>query len=432
MTACSSSARHEESKAAPSVDLPVRPGINVIIISFDALRADALDVYGYTPGISPLISRFAEQCVVFERAYTAAPVTPTSFAAAFTGRLPARVFKDWKLTAEHTLAEAFTSAGYLTAAFMNNAQVSSERGFDRGFRDYRYYTSSGDMDVLREVMPWFEENKHQKLFAWIHFINPHSPYAYRKLASQFYDDAYEGPYERTTDNEFETDQPRDIARIRSLYDGEVYFVDFIFGSLVRHLNELGLVEKSVILLTSDHGEEFKERGGFQHGKLFEEHIRIPLLMSHPDVTEMQRNRTLVSNMDFLPTLLHLAGLSLPWAVDGRDLLAPREEPAELISLAMTAPEYRAASIRRDDYKLILDLNPVYAASLFHLPTDPGEIRNMAPDHPDRVRSLTRTIRNSLNKTEWKALIDPALSGDPLKGLTPESVEALKALGYLTE
>jgi len=224
----------------------------------------------------------------------------------------------------------------------------------------------------------------------------------------------------------------DTARIRSLYDGEVLFSDVLFGNLIRRLNELGMFENSIIILTSDHGEEFREHGGFQHGRLFEEHLRIPLLIYHPAIRKMERNRTPVSNLDLLPTLLHAAGISRDWDVDGRNLLEPAKERGALISLAMTAEDHRAASILENEYKLIVSLKPDYSEILFDLEADPGETANLAPDHPERVKALIRALRRTLGEKDWGLLADPNLSGDPREGLDTESIEALKELGYLTE
>ena len=123
-------------------------------------------------------------------------------------------------------------------------------------------------------MEWLGENRQEKLFAWIHFISPHSPYDYRELAAHLYDESYEGDFLKTTGGKFDTDKPQDLQRIRDLYDGEVFYADALFGRLIAGLRERGLLDSSVIVVTSDHGEEFKEHGGFQHDRLTEEHVRI--------------------------------------------------------------------------------------------------------------------------------------------------------------
>ena len=119
------------------LELPDAPEMNVIVISFDALRAESLGAYGYQRPTSPNIDRFAEGALVFDNVQNAANSTPTSFASFWTGKLPHRVFRGWRLEDADTLAEAFAEEGYRTAAFLNNAQLVPERNFDQGFDEYR-------------------------------------------------------------------------------------------------------------------------------------------------------------------------------------------------------------------------------------------------------------------------------------------------------
>jgi arylsulfatase A-like enzyme len=224
----------------------------------------------------------------------------------------------------------------------------------------------------------------------------------------------------------------DIARIRSLYDGEVFYADFLFGRLVQALKTLGLADQALVVLTSDHGEEFKDHGGFQHGRLYEEHIRIPLLIHHPAMRKTERISTLVSNMDLLPTLLHAAGIKRHWEVDGRDLLEPEQKPGAVVSLAMTGEKHRAAALRFEGHKLIVDLSPLYRETLFDLEADPRETLNIAQNHPERVSTGLRALRRAVGEEAWTLLAETGLTGDPRTGLDSDSIEALRELGYVTE
>ncbi len=132
--ACSD--RRTEDNHSLAVHLPLDPELNVLIVSFDALRADALGLYGYTRPTSPRLDEFAQSALVFERAHTAAPVTPTSFAAAFTGQLPFRVFYGWNLIDTDTIAGVFAAANRRTFALINNTQLVAERNFQQGFQRY--------------------------------------------------------------------------------------------------------------------------------------------------------------------------------------------------------------------------------------------------------------------------------------------------------
>ena len=410
--------------------LPERVGTNVIVVSFDALRADALGVYGGPPDGSPTLDEFARECAVFDRAYTVAPVTPTSFASAFTGLLPTRVFHRWQLISEETLAKAFADSGYRTAAFINNAQLTEERNFNKGFETYNIENSRPDETILAKSLKWLSANRHEKIFTWIHFLAPHAPYRYRELASHLYEEGYTGRFEKTSGIEFDTDDPAEINRIKSLYRGEVLYADTLFRKLLLGLRESGFLENSTILVTSDHGEEFKEHGGFQHGRLTEEHVRVPLLIYHPDVRTHFKTDLLVSNVDFFPTLTSIAGITTDLNFDGRDLTRLTDAPRWIAGVSMTAPEWRWVSLRDDRYRLIQTCQPTDERQLFDLHTDPGELSNIRANEPLTERSLYRDLGIILGGEPCKVLKAAVRAEDPTVGLSEETVRAIKALGYL--
>jgi arylsulfatase len=410
--------------------LPVAPDRNVIVISFDALRADALGAYGFTLPTSPNIDAFAERSLVFDRAYTVAPVTPTSFAAAFTGMLPTRVFIGWNLISEDTLAERFTAAGYRTAAFVNNVQLTTERNFQRGFDTYEFYTSDPDESVLEKSTAWLDQHRDEKVFIWIHFLSPHSPYEYREMAAQFYDPDYSGAFERTTKGQFDTDDPAEIARIRSLYNGEVFYADSLFGTLIERLEALGFMDSSVVLLTADHGEEFKERGGFQHHRLTEENVHIPLIIYHPDVEEGARTDILTSNVDFFPTLLSVVGIQHEEIIDGRDLTRLETEPQIVVGIAMTHQEERWVSLRRGSHKLIYMCMPEEGRELYDLEADPAELDNIASEERRLADSLYHQLSVILGGEPCVVQRNAVRGIAPDQGLSEETIRALKSLGYI--
>ncbi len=411
--------------------LPVRPGVNVIVVSFDALRADALGTYGHPRRTSPRIDAFAAESIVFENAYTVAPVTPTSFASAFTGMLPTRVFHAWNLASDDTLAQRFSDAGYTTAAFINNAQLTPERSFDAGFELYDFFSSRRDRAVLKSSLAWLGDHRDGRLFVWIHFLSPHAPYEYRELAAHLYDPSYEGEFEKTTKGVFDTDDPTDVARIKSLYEGEVFFADTLFGELLDGLRETGHLESSIVVLTSDHGEEFKEHGRFQHDRLTEEHVRVPLIVRHPEPRPL-RSEILVSNVDFLPTFLSLAGIAPEGHFDGRDWTRISQDPDWIAGVSMTSGKERWLSLRRGDHKLIQTCLPDTRRRLFDLAADPGEHDDLHDQEPALVRKLFRELEVLLGGPPCTVMQAAVQGAEPTVGLSEENIEALKALGYLSD
>jgi len=410
--------------------LPVEEGLNVIVVSFDALRQDALGVYGSSRGATPFMDEFAAESFVFSNAYSVAPVTPTSFAAAWSGLLPSRVFHHWQLKATSTLASRMREAGYRTQAILNNVQLTPERGFDVGFDGYDWHRNDPDEKILEAAKLWIEDRGDRPFFLWVHFLAPHAPYQYRPEAAHLYRETEVGRFSKTTGVTFETSDPAELVRVQDLYFGEVWMADRIFGDLVGHLKDAGLLDSSIVVLTSDHGEEFAEHGGFQHGRLYEEHLRVPLIIRHPK-GEGRVVEGRVRNVDLMPTLLHAIGEPVADALDGRVIEVPAsEEPPPLIAISMTGAEERWVSLSTSSRKLILTCMPERGAELYDLASDPAELDDLATADPRSVRELLTTLGTLLGGDPCTAIQEAVRGTAQTVGLDPESVEALRALGYL--
>lgn len=405
-----------------------QPGANVLVVSFDALRADALGSYGYSRPTSPNLDRFARDAVVFERAYSAAPVTPTSFAAMFTSLPPVQAFRGWQLADVPTMAESFSAAGYTTAAMVNNVQLTEERGFDRGFQHFETFVAP-DLRFFRSVDAWLEAHHGERFFAWVHFISPHSPYDWREESIHLYDPKYEGTFATSSGRRFSPESQADIARLRELYDGEIHFVDRLFGRLLERLEGYGLLDETVIAVTADHGDEFGERGRFQHWSLHDETIRVPLMIRTPGLESGGRSARPASTLDLWPTLAALAEVPGPPLSAGRDL---RHDSGErnILSVAMTDKEYRGVAVTRGGWRLIHECMPERTLRLYDLNADPGEIRDLSAGEPDRTRRLVAELRGAFGSDPCRAVHLAIRGKDPAEDLAPETVEGLKALGYL--
>lgn len=405
---------------------------NVLVISFDTLRADALGVYGYKRPTSPNIDAFAAKSLLFERAYSTAQATPTSFASAWTGMLPFRVFRGWKLTDHETLAQVFMDAGYKTAGFTNNQQLLVERGFATGFQNYKLLKPSDDDDddqLLATTIDWLENNHSSKFFAWFHFLSPHAPYSHRQMASEFYDSSYTGRFEKRVPVVFEIENDAELKRARNLYDGEIFYADNIFQTLLDRLEGLGIAEKTIIVLTSDHGEEFMDHGGIQHDSVYDEIIRIPLIIYHPAINKGTRTDLLFSNVDFYQTLPALADLETTKLTDGINLLEAVPVNRAVIATSMTGKKHQYALLQEQD-KYHLDCRPKFAERLFNMATDPNEKNDIALDQPDKVAHLYETLELFTGGDPCKVL-HAAIAGKTIESdLLPEQIENLRALGYI--
>jgi len=412
------------------------PGRNVIIVSFDALRADALGVYGYERRTSPNIDRFAEESLLFDAAYTVAPVTPTSFAAFFTGVYPTRTFRNWRFEPEHTLAEHFRAAGYRTAMIANNVQLTSERSFDRGFDDFEIITPRDDDVALEQALRWLDvHSAEQPFLLWVHFLTPHAPYNLRPQAHHLYDVDYEGPFEDGVPVRYEISSEEDLRRVHNLYDANVFYADQLFGSFLEQLRELGLMQHSLVVLTSDHGEEFMEHGNLQHGWLTEEHVRIPLVMRPPaGMDGPTRISTPVTNLDFFPSVSALVGLDPPLGTDGRNLLLAMGPPEHILGMSYTHRVERLASVRRGPHKLIIACAPELHSRLYDLSADPDEKQDLASERPELRHALERELWSTLQISGCDEFFMRRVGGQnassPTEDLSEDTIDALRSLGYV--
>lgn len=410
--------------------LPVERDLNVIVVSFDALRPDALGIYGSPRGATPNIDAFAADSFVFENAYSVAPATPTSFSASWSGFLPTRVFHAWRLRARATLASRLADAGYRTHAIVNNVQLTPERGFDHGFACYDWRRNDPDDAVLESAMAWLDENGARPFFLWVHFLTPHAPYDELPGAVHLYRQPGAGRFAHTSGHEFEASSPEDLKRLQDLYMGEVWSADRTFGALVDRLRELGLLDSSIVVLTTDHGEEFGEHGEFQHGRLYEEHLRVPLVVRHPGAAG-GRVAARVRSVDLLPTLLDAVGRPVDEALDGVVVQVPAvHRPRPVVAVAMTGIDERWISLLTGSKKLILNCGPERGAEMYDLSTDPAEQRDLAGEDPRGVRDLVHRLGSIVGGDPCAVMARAVQGWAATAGLDEESVEVLRSLGYL--
>lgn len=418
----------------------VLPRASVIVLSFDALRADALGVYKGRSEVSPNLDRFARESWLFEHAYSVSSQTPLSFAAAFTGQYPSRgdfrsPYEHWRLPAGPTLAATFAAGGYATAAFLANPWLRHP-AFGAGFGEYRVYGEADDEVVLRDATEWLrEQDAAAPVFLWIHLLDPHSPYRAHAESAHLYAPGYTGAYEREGLGEGTTSlaqsDPRELARLRELYEGEVHRLDRRFGAWREQLAGLGRLDSTILVVTSDHGEEFMEHGALQHSRLYEEHLRIPLIVRVPD-SAGARVATRVSNLDLLPSLAALTGLAAPPGIDGRLWWVGAAPDEPLAFLVESDVYFRGAALRKGDHKLI-ESCLAGTRELFDLRADPAEQVNRLRSDRALARALERELWDALGVSgcaKLRPLRAPPASQPQAPALSDREREQLEALGYL--
>lgn len=411
---------------------------NVLLVSLDALRADRVSCYGHSRPTTPGLDELARGGVIFETAITTAPWTLPSHASMLTGLYPHHheAIRPRSLLARRnlTLSELLREAGYATAAFTGGGHLSDRYGFAQGFHLYEILRHASASDTVARALRWLEEERHRPFFLFLHTYEPHMPYRDPHFANPE-DAGSVGPsFERGDLLRLRRGEwnptPAERRYISDLYDGDARSTDAGLQDLWAWLERRGEMDRTLIIVTSDHGEELFERGhrhSARHGHtLHEELIRVPLILRYPPLFPGGlRVADPVSLVDFAPTVAAAVGYPWPARSDGLDLSeaisgsALGSRPGILTEALGSGAQRR--SLRTARYKIITPLEGAGGTlELYDLSTDPGERQNLASDLPDVASRLARVLETF----------------PPLPGITAEAeldqelADQLRALGYV--
>ena len=353
----------------------------------------------------------ADGAVVFESVYAQDSWTKASIATMLTSLYPqihGAVGWDDRLPSELvTLPELLRKHGYFTAAFVTASSVGSlglnfEQGFDQfvAMTDDHHDSLTAVAEVMSKLEPWIDSSRDKNFFLYVHLMDPHSPYFPVPPYDTMFDPGYEGEVTGSTTgkNSFRLcSDARDIEHVVALYDGEIAYTDEFFGQFIDELEEHGVFDGTSIFLTSDHGEEFKEHGAWEHGHtLYEELIRIPLIIKLPHGDgKGRRIDTRVRHLDIAPTMLELAGVKPPESYQGKSL-APfiggtSDMVCEYVFSEQNLNRDVLYSVIRGKHKYILRTRPRFEQELYDLETDPGETRNLVREQPAVAGDLARRV-----------------------------------------
>lgn len=432
---------YTETFAATKHDVP-----RVVLITIDSLRWDAPGCYAPN-GNTPRIDAFAAEAVLFENAFAPSPWTLPSLASLNTGVAPgvhgavhAQARVPEKLD---SLAEKMAAGGYLTGAFLANRFLEEDRGFTRGFHRYhkaRMDASDSTERVTNHALAWIEANADKDLFLWLHYFDPHQPYTppdefapNQPTAERFRQSFPSIFWVRAGNIRFNADE---MVALRALYEAEVRYVDDRVGRIFDLLRAHNLYEDALIVVTSDHGEEFWEHGGFEHGHtLYNELLKIPLLVRLPGGSMGgSRVPARVSLTALYPTILELCGIphdpSMLSAVSFAPCFGGGEIPAgdAVFKAAFPMLYEPKQAVYFEDFKYICNLSSG-RAELYNLEADHAEGVNMAPHSPDMVargHGLLESITEEENALRAHLGVE---EGETIE-LDPEAREELRDLGYL--
>ncbi|HDS31072.1 MAG TPA: hypothetical protein ENN67_08525 [Firmicutes bacterium] len=373
--------------ANPRVVLP-KPDTprQAVLICIDTLRADHLGSYGFELPLTPSLDNFASEGVRFENCNSACPWTLPSVAAVFTSKYPGQIAADSTTEQlrdeETTLPELFQKKGFRTASITNNHYVSSEVGFFQGV-EYQHESPRAPADEQYGwALDWINEHINQDFFIYIHLFDPHLPYEppepflsqYKKGSGRF-ETRFSEVTEYREGSLILTDDEKE--QIHGLYLGCVAYADEETGKFFDELKRLGIWDDMAVVVFADHGEEFWEHGGFEHGhSMYQEVTHVPLIAKFPG-----RNPDTVSHrvslIDIMPTFIQWANLETPHGIMGRDLfnmeLIDDSNRRLIIEECIHTTESKACI--QNDWKQIVHFDGLTEPELFNLTADPLEKDN---------------------------------------------------------
>lgn len=438
--------------AEPSPPLAKTP--NVLWIVMDTARADALSCYGYRRETTPNIDALAAEGVLYQRAIAAAPWTLPSHASMFTGLLPSK----HQCTAEHqflddhftTIAEVLAEHGYATLAYSNNLYASGRHNLAQGFSRFEAFlfgrtwrrellagqvkdsvrlADYGAAETVEVVARWMSHaaSRGRPFFLFVNFMEPHAAYGSTPLAHHWLDDGFNVRQAHATTRDldlfaagaFELTED-DFALLRALYDGDITYLDGSVGRLVDSLRTLGILDNTLVIITSDHGEHFGEHGLLGHRfSVYDELIRVPLIIRYPPAFKPgTRHGSLVRLIDLFPTILDVTGIH--WEgrsqLQGRSLLDRANAPEEPVAVSEYAtPLHVLPAVIKGRYAygttpVLRRLKCIYAADwkyiwasdgrheLYNIRADPGEKKNLIPEVPEKARELHQMLEARVGRS----------------------------------
>ena len=421
---------------------------HLVLISIDCLRADHVGALGYELPTTPFIDRVASEGVVFENAFATASWTLPTHMSMLTGLLPSfHGATKWEKLASSVsyLPEILAGAGYRVSGVVSWVYLSQTYGFERGYHSYRVLDDPKASDIVDIAIDELRRGEGQPQFLFVHVYDPHWPYMPPPDVLQAF-----GPRPRNisdllhkTGNKGPPKDALEIEEIKRLYDSEVAFTDRELGRLFEALEDQGLYDDALIIITADHGEAFYEHGRWQHSQtLYDELTHIPLIVKWPHSETIGRSSRLTSQMDVFVTILEAAGIDTGATEHGflaRYSLADEPSHSRMLLSEVTwrSPNgtYMKVSLRDEEMKYVatlsgpvgddLGVDVVSGEELYELTSDPKEKDNLLPGADARAQPF---------RNELRAFFDQARAARSLRRgdaveLDDDTRKKLESLGY---
>jgi arylsulfatase A-like enzyme len=410
----------------------------ILLVSIDTVRRDHVGAYGYARPTTPRFDALAREGVLAEDAVSTSSWTLPAHLSMLTGVDPGRHggvdMRHGFNRGAPTVPALLHGAGFATRAVTSHLYVSGVYGVDDGFDHLDFRQDRKATEVADHGLALLDRLGDRPFFLFLHLYDPHWHYDPPDWARRVFETSYSGPltglWQDFSRRDRATVTDADLAHLLALYDGEIRYADTEVGRVLDHLAVRGMDRSTMVLITSDHGEEFLDHGSWEHQKtLYEEVVRVPLAVRAPGLAP-RREKAQASLLDVAPTVLSFAGLPVPASMGGRSLLAGPGDRDAYGETDHTVDGTRKLFLRggagrwKAIFSLSADGGETRAEEWYDLASDPAERRSVVPApavaDPIRRRALER----------WRADRGGGSAARPVC-LTPEQQERLRALGYVS-
>ncbi len=465
----------------PAVSHEKQEQPNILLITIDTLRADHVGVYGYSKIKTPILDRLAEKGTIFTNHICQQPITTASHASILTSTYPISngvIGNNIPLDSNAiTLPEILSQHGYVTGAFISGYPLKAHAsGLAQGFHHYddrlfvidnmpgslpqlvtkltpmrimeKYLHGKDYLTLLQRradettaaAIKSLNSIGNQNFFLWVHYFDPHAPYDPPQPYNKMYDPNYQGKVNGNMQTLFDiwdkTFHPseEDIQHLIALYDGEISYTDEQIGVLIKKLEQMKVLDNTMIIVTADHGESLWEHDyNFRHGDLlYDASVRIPLIISIPIERVINKridNQT--ENIDIVPTILDVLKISKPSTMQGESLLgliSGKDNYNKKIGFSMAIgsrderyeKETRKYALRTVEWKLVQ--NETGEDELYHIKEDSAELKNLITFEIGITKEFNRLLNNKLTsiKKSEREIAPP----------DEDTLRRLKGLGYI--
>ncbi len=418
-------------------DLSDRAGeLNVLLISMDALRWDRTGLSGHSGGLTPNLDAFAEESVIFHDTVAPASWTLPSHMSVWTARWPSvhGVTNKLELLSQdkmvptslspgiETFPDYLIRQGYTAAGFTGGAGTQASYGFGRDFETYQDDRPFAGLDYgVEPALEWLQAHRGERWFMFLHGYDSHGQYPLPESKLEALSADYQGKLDGGIEEQAELREKglasiqdpgdsadltaeigtQDAAFLAEVYDQKVRDADERLGTFLARFRSMGLLDDTIVVIMSDHGDELMEHGALDHGfTLYEEQLHVVMMMRFPGYARRQDISSTVRLFDLFPTVFDTLGLEGPKGVDGTSLLPIlRGEQIELPVFSET--DYRLfvhhRMTRRGDHKLILDLADG-EKELYDRSADPGETTDISSQNPRVTYELEQALRGWMDES----------------------------------